>query len=99
MKVHLFGAASSPACASFYLRQSGKDFGHLYSVLQKFWLVIFMWMIPCFFFETKTEAICVIKEWALLLEKGGFHLAKWSSNNSGVLQSIPEEKAAELSRL
>jgi len=30
MKVHLFGATSSPSCADFSLRQATLDFGHGY---------------------------------------------------------------------
>ena len=31
MKVHLFGATSSPSCANFALRQCAEDYGHHYS--------------------------------------------------------------------
>ena len=33
MKVHLFGATSSPSCAAFSLRQAALDFGHGYEPL------------------------------------------------------------------
>ena len=33
MKVHLFGATSSPSCAAFSLRQTALDFGHGYEPL------------------------------------------------------------------
>ena len=33
MVVRLFGAASSPACASIYSRQVAKDFGHMHQPL------------------------------------------------------------------
>ena len=33
MDVHLFGATSSPSCASFCLRQVVRDFGHLHDPL------------------------------------------------------------------
>lgn len=31
MKVHLFGATSSPSCANFALRKCAEDYGHHYS--------------------------------------------------------------------
>jgi len=33
MKVHLFGATSSPSCAAFSLGQAALDFGHGYEPL------------------------------------------------------------------
>ena len=33
MMVHIFGATSSPTCANFCLRQTAKEFGHLYEPL------------------------------------------------------------------
>ena len=98
IKVHLFGAASLAACASFCLRQSAKDFGRLYTPLTSKILACNFYVDDCLVsFETETEAICIIQELTHLSRKGGFHLTKWSSNNSQVLQSILEkEKAAEL---
>ena len=96
MKVHLFGATSSPACANFALKKCAEDFGHLFKeeTVNK--------VLNCFYVDdclvsvqTEEEAVTLYGELAALCSKGGFCLTKWLSNRPKVLESIPEKSRAK----
>lgn len=92
MKVHLFGATSSPSCANFALRKCPEDFGHEYKVemVEK--------LQHCFYVDkhaTEEEALILCHELMSLCAKGGFCLTKWHSNRSEVLMAIPEPRRAK----
>ena len=96
MKVHLFGATSSPSCANFALRKCAEDHGHCYSkeTVDK--------LLHCFYVDdclvavaTEKEAVSLYKNLVSLCSKGGFSLTKWLSNRSGVLEVIPENQRAK----
>lgn len=95
MKVHLFGATSSPSCANFALRKCAEDFGHEYKeeTVDK--------LQHCFYVDdclvsvaTEEEALTLCHELMSLCAKGGFCLTKWHSNRSEVLKSVPEPHRA-----
>ena len=95
MKVHLFGATSSPSCASFCLRQVVQDFSHLHSPLASEIVKNNFYVDDCLAsFESEDMAINIVHDLVKLLNRGGFHLTKWTSNYSRVLQAIPKEERA-----
>jgi len=96
MCVHLFGATSSPSCASFSLRKTAEDNRNFYdddvinSALKNFY-------VDDFLKSTKTveEAKHIVRDMTELMAKGGFHLTKWLSNKREVLQEIPSSERAK----
>jgi len=91
MVVHLFGAVSSPSCASFALRKTALDNKQDYNdsvvntVLNNFYVDDCLKSLP-----NAQEAISHSRDLCQLLRKGGFRLTKWISNNREVLNTIPE---------
>ncbi|KAF4531529.1 hypothetical protein B566_EDAN019551, partial [Ephemera danica] len=96
MTVHLFGAASSPFCASFALNTALKehmtesDNIHITTAERAFYVD------DCLYSADTPEGlhqfVTRVKD---ALSAGGFHLTKWSSNVSGILAGIPPEEVAE----
>ena len=97
MKVHVFGAASSPACATYALQQTAKDNDLLSSqdvidtVLENFYMDDCLKSV-----DSVEEAIRMSDELAQLLKKGGFNLTKWLSNNDRVVSNFVLEKRAKI---
>ena len=93
MMVHIFGAADSPCCANYALRRTALDNRDTcsslatQSVLQNFYVDDLLTSV-----ETPNVAISLYKELSELLAKGGFHLHKWTSNSTLVMQSIPQSE-------
>lgn len=96
MKVHLFGATSSPSCANFALRKCAEDYRHLYGeeTVDK--------LLHCFYVDdclvsvaTEKEAVLLYENLVSLCSNGGFSLTKWMSNRPGVLEAIPENHRAK----
>ena len=101
MKVHLFGATSSPSCANFSLLQTAEDNSILYeqkiveTVRKNFYMDDCLKSV-----SSKEEALHLYKKLTDLLRKGGFNLTKWLSNCSAVLNKIPEnERSASVFNL
>ena len=101
MTVHLFGAVSSPSCASFALKQTAKDNYEKYSddvistVNNNFYVDDCLKSV-----DSVEQAICLYRDLKELCARGGFGLTKWTSNSRSVLASIPvEERAKELKQL
>ena len=93
MAVHLFGAKSSPSCASFCLRQTAKEFGKYFDPAVTDLVLYNFYVDDCLFsVENEDKAINILKKLKSLLKKGGFNLTKWLSNSPKVLNSIPEEE-------
>ena len=97
MKVHVFGATSSPTCALYALKETGKDHASLYSeeavqsVMESFYMDDCLKSIP-----SKEQAVSLHKELTSLLQRGGFRLTKWLSNNKEVLKQISCEERAKV---
>jgi len=92
MHVHLFGATSSPCCASYCLKKTAGDNAENFSpeatraVERAFYVDDFLHSV-----STKTEAIRLIGEVRYLLLLGGFKLTKWLSNDKHVLAVVPDK--------
>ncbi|KAJ8034141.1 hypothetical protein HOLleu_20860 [Holothuria leucospilota] len=88
MMVHLFGATSSPSCASFALKQTAKDNRESFSeeavrtVNESFYVDDCLKSV-----QTKEQAVALVKELRELLHRGGFRLTKWVSNSRDVLET------------
>ncbi|XP_072028356.1 uncharacterized protein [Amphiura filiformis] len=96
MKVHVFGAISSPTCANYALRRCAMDNADKYdthvieAILHDFYVDDFVKSVK----EESTAGRLVtgVKE---CLAKGGFNLVKWMSNSRTVLETIPSEDRAK----
>ena len=90
MCVHLFGGTWSPSCCNFAMRRTADDnqcSDDAARVVHRNFYVD-----DCLVSLSQEEqAIELAAEVKSLLQKGGFHLTKWLSNNPRVLQSIPKE--------
>ena len=96
MTVHIFGAKSSPSCATLCLRQTAREFGKFYDP----WLVNMVlnnfYVDDCLISVNATEdAITMVKDLRSLLAKGGFRLTKWLSTSHGVKKTIPDEEKSK----
>ena len=95
MLVHLFGASSSPCCASFALKKTANDNKAGFDVLTidtvncNFYVDDCLKSVP-----TVPEAHRLVSQLSNLLAQGGFHLTKWISNCREVLKSIPPSERA-----
>ena len=96
MKVHLFGATSSPACANFALKQTAEDNKDQYdtevidTVHNNFYVDDCLKSI-----RTEEEAMKLTRDLRSLCERGGFRLTKWSTDSKLVMDTIPEEEKSE----
>ena len=96
MTVHLFGAVSSPSCASYALRKTAEDNQSHFSadvvetVKRNFYVDDCLKSLP-----TEEEAVHVVKALTDICQRGGFTLTKWISNSRAVLQTVAEEHRAE----
>ncbi|XP_050951513.1 uncharacterized protein LOC127154148 [Labeo rohita] len=95
MMVHLFGATSSPSCASYALRKTAEDRKDVApqkaveTVLYNFYVDDCLRSV-----STEQEAVDLVKDIRVLCSEGGFCLTKWVSNSRKVLLSIPEDQRA-----
>lgn len=96
MAVHLFGATSSPSCASYALRKCAEDNRSGYSseaintVLRNFYVDDCLKSV-----STEEQAVALIQDLRDLCATGGFKLTKWISNSRAVLASVPEDDRAK----
>ena len=95
MTVHLFGATSSPSCASYALRKTAEDNRGtanqtaVDTVLHNFYVDDCLKSVP-----TEAQAVELVGDLRALCAKGGFQLTKWISSSKTVLLTIPEEDRA-----
>ena len=93
MTVHLFGAVSSPSCASYALRKTADDHRSSFeedvvdTVHNNFYVDDCLKSSP-----SVEEAVQTVKYLTDLCKKGGFCLTQWVSNRREVLQTIPEQE-------
>ncbi|XP_071092716.1 uncharacterized protein [Haliotis cracherodii] len=96
MKVHLFGAVSSPSCANFALKETVKDnmdlFGKevVHAVEKSFYVDDCLTSV-----QSEKMAIEMSHKLREICKKGGFRLTKWISNSRAAIESIPEEERAK----
>lgn len=99
MTVHVFGAVSSPACATYGLRQLASDgeaeFG---SAAADFLRHNFYVDDGLKSLSSPDEAIQLIKDVRGLCAKGDLHLHKFLANSKDVMSTVPEaDRAAKVS--
>ena len=99
MDVHLFGATSSPFCATYALKRTAIDQAENYlkltskAVDRNFYVDDLLLSL-----NNESESITLISELTSMLSNRGFRLTKWISNDRNVLNSVPEsEKSPNLS--
>ena len=96
MLVHLFGAKSSPCCASFALRKTALDNQSEFDVQTVDTVNRNFYVDDCLkSVATVPEANGLVRQLTDLLSKGGFHLTKWISNCREVLEFIPASERAQ----
>lgn len=101
MEVHLFGATSSPSCASYALRRCAEDNKNMFgaavvdTVLNNFYVDDCLKSVA-----TEQEAVRLLQDLKAICQTGGFRLTKWTTNNRNVLLNIPlEDRATEVKDL
>ena len=94
MKVHIFGAVSSPGCANFALRQTASDHRHLSEAASET-------LAANFYVDDLLKSVQNNKVASRLAVKtremcsaGGFNLTKFSAIDTEVLSGIPAEAIA-----
>ena len=99
MVVHPFGATSSLSCANFCLKQTAREFGHLYpSMISGAMLHNFYVDHRLVSISTVKEAVTMQQKLTKFLARRGFHLTKWISNDDKVLESISELERSNLDK-
>ncbi|KAJ8412275.1 hypothetical protein AAFF_G00145420 [Aldrovandia affinis] len=97
MKVHLFGAVSSPSIANFALQRTADDNTERYdeeiteTIKRNFYVDDCLKSVP-----TAEQAIQLTKDLKDACFQGGFVLTKFVSSSQEVLASIPEEHKGKL---
>ena len=96
MKVHLFGARSSPSCASFCLKQAAEDSMSDYpddvvqSIKRNFYVDDYLKSVA-----NEEEAIQLVRDATSLLKSKGFRLTKWLSDSKKVISHVDEAERAK----
>lgn len=95
MKVHVFGAVSSPTSCIYALRKTVEDFGNQFphvadAVLNNIYVDNYLDST-----ETEQEAISKIRDVSALLKLGGFNMVQWLSSSRSILASVDQ---SDLSR-
>ena len=99
MKVHLFGATSSPGCANFALKCAADTYEESCGteaadfIRKDFYVDDGLKSVTTF-----KEALKLIEDSRRLCQLSGFHLHKFISNSKAVLQSIPLSDVPRMSR-
>lgn len=94
MKVHLFGAGSSPGCANYRLKHLTKENCHVYPKGSQFIMMDFYVDDGVRSVQTSQNAIHLSKETRELYAMGGLRLHKFVSNDRNVLESIQLSEGA-----
>ncbi|XP_050417733.2 uncharacterized protein LOC126831129 [Patella vulgata] len=96
MRVHLFGATSSPSVCNFTLRRTAEDNCEAFdsevveTVQKNFYVDDCLKSL-----DDENEAISLVDNLRKLLLKGGFNLTKWVSNSRNIIKSISETERAK----
>ena len=95
MRVHLFGGASSPSCASYGLRKTADDNEEHFdketvqTVRRNFYVDDCLKSVA-----SEHRAVRLVDQLRRLLSNGGFRLTKWISNSRDVIESVPLSERA-----
>ena len=96
LRVHVFGASSSPSCANYALRKTATDNQDNFSkattqtVIRDFYVDDMVKSM-----DDVHDVIRLVHEVRQLCLVGGFNLTKFVSNSAVVMESIPQELWAE----
>ena len=101
MTVHMFGAVSSPSCASYALRKTADDNSSDFSAETVQAIKQNFYVDDCLLSLSSEEAAKQrVKDLSFQCKRGGFVLEKWVSNSRSVLQSTAEyQRAKDLKEL
>ena len=100
MKVHMFGAVSSPSCANYVLRKIGENCVEespevAEAINNSFYVDDMLKAFP-----SEEEAIQTSLRIKDTLLAGGFNLTKWTSNSRRLIEAIdPEDRSKEIKKL
>jgi hypothetical protein len=99
MTRHVFGATSSPSCASYALRKTATFAGPNRDVAEavehSFYVDDCLQSLP-----SAESAIRFVKDMVKVCSQGGFNLTKWMSNSKAVLQTVEKtERAKEVNNI
>ncbi|XP_076829473.1 uncharacterized protein LOC143475509 [Brachyhypopomus gauderio] len=96
MRVHLFGAASSPGCANYGLKHIAAVGRGCFSDLSVRFIERNFYVDDGLLSVSSSEAaIQIVKEVREICKTGGLRLHKFISNSNEVLATIPKEEHAE----
>ncbi len=93
MKVHLFGAVSSPGCANFGLKRIATDYEDKYGssvanfIRRDFYVDDGLKSVP-----TVDDALTLISDAKKMCSEGGLKLHKFVSHSKEVLEAIPQDE-------
>ena len=96
MKVHIFGAISSPSCANFAIKKTAKDFESVYgkesanTLRRNFYVDDMLKAYP-----SNEVAINSFPKVVKMCKSGGFRLTKVVSNSRKVMQTINKEEVGK----
>ncbi|KAI3374356.1 hypothetical protein L3Q82_005959 [Scortum barcoo] len=93
MKVHLFGAASSPGCASYGLKHLAKENRHIYPQGSQFVMRDFYLDDGVTSVESTEDAIQLAREAHELCATGGLRLHKFMSNDRKINVNLKDQPA------
>lgn len=94
MKVHLFGAASSPGCANYGLKHLARENAETYPMAARFLLENFYVDDGLASLPTEEQAIQLVAQARTLCSRGNLRLHKFVSNSRSVIEKIPASECA-----
>ncbi|XP_053390098.1 uncharacterized protein LOC123563639 [Mercenaria mercenaria] len=95
MRIHLFGATSSPSCEAYALKKTASDSADKFeaevisTVDRNFYVDDCLKSVP-----SEMEAVNLAADLQSLMHLGGFRLTKWISNSRTLLNTIPDSERA-----
>ncbi|XP_069128774.1 uncharacterized protein [Argopecten irradians] len=100
MTVHLFGATSSPSICNYALQRTVEDSKDTVNQDVQDIVKRSMYVDDCLTSAcTEKKAVSLVEDITKICKAGGFRITKWLSNNSDVIDSIPEEERAKVTKL
>ena len=93
MKVHLFGAKSSPSCASFCLRETAREFGNFFDAIIAETVLKNFYVDDCLIsVDSDEQEVKLVRDLPQLLQMIAFNLTKYASTSSNRISSIPNSE-------
>ena len=97
VRVHIFGAVSSPSCSNFVLKHtSTMDEAGKFQKDSRDTILKNFYVDDCLkSMDSEAEAVRIVQEVKQIVALGGFHLTSFVSNSREVLNVIPEDDLAK----